>query len=118
MQRSYISIIESIYLFYMFRHFKTTIDFNMSRTSILNFKIFDHLTTNAKGLRVCYFGQVAILVIIALLLIRHIFIIPYKLTHLILTSAALLSFLNLNALVYLLPVFTIEFLLPTSTHKP
>lgn len=118
MLRIFISILESIYLFYMFRFFKTTIDFNMSRKSLTGWKIFKHLTTNEKGLRMCPFGRTAILFFCLFLLSRHIINIPYKMTKSVFIITAILTILNFNALVYLLPVFTIEFLLPISTDKP
>lgn len=116
MQRIYISIIESIYLFYMFRHFKTSVDFNMSRKSCISHKIFDHLVTNQKGLRICPFGRVAILALIAILLLRHFISIPPKYIRAAFIIGAVLSLLNLNAVVYLLPVFAVEFF--NVTHKP
>ena len=117
MQRVYISIIESIYLFYMFRHFTTSVDFNLSRASCISMKMFEHLTTNEKGLRICPFGRTAILFLIALFLLRHIIHIPPKYIKYALAVGAVLSLLNLNAVVYLLPVFLVEFF-PNVIQRP
>ena len=54
--RLLISIIESMYLIYMFNFFKTDIDFNVF-TSPTNYW-FKHLTGNEYGIRICLFGQI------------------------------------------------------------
>ena len=55
----FLSIIESIYLFYMFRHFKTSCDFNyLTQTDIFkDSDWFKHLEGDEYGVRICPFGQ-------------------------------------------------------------
>ena len=53
-----LSVIEAIYLFYMFHCFETTIDFGITPSP--NGYWFTHMTGNEKGLRICPFGRVAI----------------------------------------------------------
>ncbi len=104
----YTSLIESLYLLVMFRHFQTSIDFGISASP--NGYWLQHATNNVKSLRICPFGQVAILPLIALLLGRNFFpsITPY-IIHGALIIAFFLSLMNTNATVYLLPIFLIEY---------
>ena len=103
----YISILESAYLIYMFLFFQTTLDFGIGPTP--NGYWFEHLIGNKKGLRICPFGRVAIFFFIGILIGRHFFNIPYF--NYILLFTFLLSLVNTNATVYLLPVFIIELIL-------
>ena len=102
------SILESAYLGYMFRHCKTTIDFGITPSP--NGYWLQHVIGNKKDLRICPFGRVAILFLISLLIGRHYttYITP-RIIHGSLGIAGVLSFLNTNALVYLLPIFIIEY---------
>ena len=102
------SLIESLYLFYMFRHFQTSIDFGIAASP--NGYWLQHVTGNVKSLRICPFGQVAILPLITLLLARNFLsAITPNIIHGALTIAFFLSLMNTNATVYLLPIFLIEF---------
>ena len=89
----------------MFRYFKTTCDFNyLTQSDIFkNNEWFKHLEGNDYGLRICPFGQIAIFGLIAVLLFR-----PKGLVRCALVIAFVLSLMNLNALVYLIPIFIIE----------
>lgn len=105
-----ISILESIYLFYMFRHFETTISFShplefLNNTNITYLK---HITNESKfpSKHICPFGQNAILYLILYLLSR--FIIGMKFNFLVLIISFILSLANFNAVVYLLPFYFIE----------
>ena len=117
----YISLFESIYLTYMFCFLETSIDFNFSRPFLFphlsKMSCFEHLTSSEKGLRICPFGRVAIFALIALLIVRHFIHIPKWLIYTALGIALLLSFLNMNALVYLIPVLLIEFFYIKNIHK-
>ena len=64
-----ISIIESVYLIFMFLFFKTTMDFNVLRSPTGWW--FEHLVGDHYGLRICPFGRVAIFALIAILIARH-----------------------------------------------
>lgn len=100
------SIIEGVYLVYMFLFFKTSIDFNV--LSSPKGWWFEHLIGNEYGVRICPFGQVAIFALIFLLIIRHYIKIPMKYINTALIISFILSLMNMNALVYLLPIWLYE----------
>ena len=104
-----ISIIESIYLFYMFRIFETSVDFNVFAAPS-NFW-FKHLVGNEKGLRICLFGQIAILPAIGILLLRNFIYIPTLVIKSLIVISMILSLMNFNAVAYLIPVWLIEYYL-------
>jgi hypothetical protein len=105
------SILLSIYLIYMFLFFKTSIDFNIILGNFCNNlflpkgKFFQHLVGNEKGLRICPFGRVAIFALILILIGRHFFKISKKTINIVLFISFILSLMNMNALVYLVPVY-------------
>ena len=90
----------------MFHFFKTGMDFNI--LSSPKGLLLRHLVGDYVGKRICLFGQIAIIPFIVLLIIRNICPIPDMFIHISLGIALLLSMINLNALVYLLPVFFLE----------
>ena len=102
-----VSILESVYLIFMFIFFKTTVDFNVLRSP--GGKWFKHLIGDEYGNRICPFGKVAIFALIFVLLIRHYIKIPQYLINLALIVAFVLSLMNMNAVVYLIPIFLIEY---------
>jgi len=106
MDRIKISIIESLYLVYMFHFFKTSIDFNI--LSSPKGWLFEHLTGDEYGLRICPFGQIAIFALIFVLIARHFYEIPENFIKFALLVSLVLSFLNLNAVVYLVPIWIVE----------
>ena len=106
MDRLNISIIESLYLIFMFHFFKTSIDFNI--LSSPKGWLFEHLIGDEYGLRICLFGKVAIFALIFLLIGRHFYEIPEDFIKFGLLVSLVLSLMNLNAVVYLIPVWIIE----------
>ena len=100
------SIIEVTYLIYMFLFFKTSIDFNI--LSSPKGWLFEHLIGNEYGLRICPFGRIAIFLLIFILIIRHYIKIPLYYINTALIISFLLSLINLNATVYLLPIWIYE----------
>jgi len=102
-----VSILESVYLIFMFIFFKTTVDFNVLRSP--SGKWFKHLIGDEYGNRICPFGKVAIFALIFVLLIRHYIKIPQYFINLALIVAFVLSLMNINAVVYLIPIFLIEY---------
>ena len=105
----FISITESIYLIYMFYFFHTTIDFNLIHHNYFNhIKILKHIQGNEKGLRICLFGRLLLPLFICFLLLRNYdpSINQYWLS--IIITSFILSLLNMNAIVYLLPIWIIE----------
>ena len=101
-----ISITESLYLLYMFLFFKTSVDFNIFDSP--RGKYFEHLIGNEYGLRICLFGQKAIFVLIGILLGRHYINIPQWFINISLGISFVLSLMNMNAVVYMLPVWFYE----------
>ncbi len=100
----YISIVESLYLSYMFHFFKTTVDFNFNESPTSSF--FKHAIGNEYTLRICPFGRYAIILLIFIFLGRNFCYIPFVKTSIII--ALILSFMNMNALVYVFPVAFLE----------
>ena len=103
-----ISILESLYLIFMFLFFKTSIDFNVLRSP--EGWWFEHLVGDEYGARICPFGQVAIFALIFVLILRHYVKIPHWFIYLALGISFVLSLMNMNAVVYLIPVWIIEYL--------
>lgn len=104
-----ISLVESLYLIYTFHFLRTSVDFNIVASP--EHWALKHLVGNEKGLRICLFGRVAIVALIAVLLLRNYVIIPQYAMITILIIAFLLSLMNMNALVYMIPIFLLEFLI-------
>ena len=104
-----ISILESVYLIYMFLFFQTSIDFNILPSA--KSWLFKHLIGDEYGVRICPFGQIAIFGLIFFLIARHYFNIPKSYILYALILSFILSFMNLNAVVYLTPIWIIEFIL-------
>lgn len=100
------SILKSFYLIYMFLFFKTSIDFNVLASP--KGWLFEHLIGDTYGLRICLFGRIAIFALIFILIMRHFINISPLFVKISLFIAVLLSLINLNALVYLMPVILLE----------
>ena len=124
-----ITIAEITYLIYMFYFFKTKVDFNtitpgpelidsffsiieeqrtkLSKSIIENRKIYlNHY--DGERVKICLFGRYVIVLLFIFFIIRHFVTIPNYVTKIVLTITFLLSLINMNALVYLLPMFFIE----------
>ena len=97
-----IHILEALYLIFMFCFFETSVDFNV--LSSPDHRFFKHLIGNEKGNRICPFGNVAIFALVAVILFGS-----GQLIKCSLVIAFVLSLMNLNALVYLIPVFVVEY---------
>ena len=108
-----ISIIESIYIYYMFCCFETDIDFNIFASP--SHYWFKHLVGNEKGLRICLFGQKITPLIIFILIIRNFIIIPKNYFMGFIIFSMIFSLINFNAFAYLLPIFILEILIIFST---
>ena len=105
-----ISIIESIYLIYMFHFLKTSINFNVlpELSLVKDNDYFKHLSDDTCGLRICKFGRIVIFLLIAVLLIRNVYQITKFQMNVILVISFILSLMNLNAVVFLIPFWLIE----------
>ena len=108
MNKLYISGLESIYLFYMFHFFETTTDFNVLASP--KGWWFEHLIGNQKGLRICPFGRIAIFVFIFIIIIRNYIEISQFFMNIVFLITFLLSLMNLNAVVYILPILILEYI--------
>lgn len=93
----------------MFRIFETSIDFNVL-SAPTNYW-FKHLTGNEKGLRICPFGQIVVLPIIVILILRAIISIPTYIINTLIVLSVLISFINLNAFIYLIPIWITEIII-------
>ena len=105
-----LSLIESLYLIYMFHIFKTSIDFNFLPLGVLgrNNEWFKHIIGEEYGLRICPFGRIMIVFLIILIIARNfVTISPFAMKAAFITSFVL-SLLNMNAIVYLAPVWLLE----------
>lgn len=110
-------LLEIVYLLYMFLLFKTSIDFNLYSQGILaKSKLFKHLEQNQYGNRICLFGHIMIILLCAFIILREIYPLPQYLTWIVLIISLLLSLLNLNAVVYLIPFWTIELIIELNTY--
>ena len=109
----HISIIETIYIIFMFHFFKTRTDFNIiPKLSIIKeYSFLNHLSGNEYGLRICLFGRIVIWGFILVLLLRNFYILPKYSQHCIIVLSMILSLLNMNAIVYLTPIWIIEILI-------
>ena len=104
-----LSLVESLYLIYTFHFLRTSVDFNIFSSP--DHWAFKHLVGNEKGLRICSFGRVAIIALIGILLLRNFIVIPKNMMIVILIITFLLSLMNMNAVVYMLPIFLSESLI-------
>ena len=103
-----ISILEAIYLIYMFHYFETSMDFNIFASS--ENWLFKHLIGNETGLRICPFGRIIIIPFLTILILRNLSFIPISkyFMKLLLIITFIMSLMNLNAVVYFIPVWLIE----------
>ena len=114
-----LTIIEIFYLFYMFRIFKTTLSINhpleyIYMDNLSNY--FKHsISTNIYENKICDFGKDAILILIIYLIIR-LFLNLYdmkinrNINYFILVLSLFISFMNLNAVLYILPFILLDIL--------
>ena len=113
-----LSLIEIIYVIYMLRYFKTTLNFSHP----YRFTSFDYLKHPVNILltpqnTICKFGQDGALIIGLLIVLRFIFRplinkkILLKINKYIVIIIFILSLMNFNAVVYLLPFYIYEIFL-------
>ena len=106
-----ISIIEIIYIIYMFIFFKTYITINhpWEYCIVGNLgKFFEHpIRTIKYSNKICQFGKIIIIPLIIYLYLRN-FINLKKFNKYIILISILLSLMNMNAVLYLIPFWLIE----------
>ena len=116
-----ITIIKIFYLYYFFRIFKTKYSFSHPFEFFLLRKInnfneksyFNHIIENTKEpiKRICPFGQQIILVLMTYILIRDLMINKNKIKYIdkiVFYITLILSLLNFNAFIYLIPFWISE----------
>lgn len=109
-----ISIIEALYVIYMFRYFKTTYSFNYLPLQFLDNSLYlkhQKNATNTPESHICLFGHDMAFVIAAFLILRNFIPCLMEYNTCILSLIFICCFLNLNAIAYILPIIVIETLL-------
>lgn len=120
--RILVSVLEAIYIIYMFNYFKTRYSlahpFSYFRSKYLNHPIG---YTKEPRNTICIFGKQvswilgAYLIIKSIILEKNIKVMNMKkfllLNKTIMFIVLITSFMNINALIYLLPIFVIEYYL-------
>ena len=115
-----ISFIEGIYVVYMLCFFKTRYSFEFERPLSILYSIGSKLGISQKNLEhtmtsttipishICPFGHWASWLIAAFLIARNYFKILKKSNGLIILLIAIFSLSNINAVIYLLPIYLLE----------
>ena len=109
--RLIISIIESIYIIYMFKYFKTTYSFNLLPFQFLDYSEYlKHQKYNSQEpvSHICPFGHDMAYVIAGFLVLRNFIPCLMNYNSWIIGLIFLGCFLNLNCVVYFLPILIIE----------
>jgi hypothetical protein len=108
-----VSILESLYLVYMFNFFKTTISFHHPfEIFVTNLNYFKHpINTGLYENKICTFGKHLSYLGSLYLILRNIFPKLKKINKYIVYSSIFLSFImNINSFIYLVPIFITEYL--------
>ena len=106
-----ISIVESIYIVYMFRYFKTNYSFNLIPLKFLdNNEYLRHQKYYSQEAvsHICPFGHDMAFVIAGFLILRNFIPCLMEYNNWVIGLIFLGCFLNLNCVVYILPVLLIE----------
>lgn len=115
-----VTILEIFYLSFMFIYFKTRISINHPLEYVITNKMgnyFEHPISDCEySNKICPFGKMAIKILIIYLILRllviksNYFYFNYlkKLNIFILIVALILSLMNMNALLYLIPFIFLE----------
>lgn len=119
----YISFLEAIYIVYMFNFFKTRYSFEFERPLLFIYELLKKIGIKTKYINhsmnstiipishICPFGHFISWIIGAYLILRCFIPKLNKYNKLVLFLILVGSFLNINALVYLIPFFFIELLI-------
>ena len=107
-----ISLIEALYIVYMFRYFKTTVSMNLIPLRFLDYSsymIHQKKSSNVPVSHICQFGHDMAFVIGGFFILRN--YVPWimKNNSKIIVLILFGCLLNINALVYFLPILLIEF---------
>ena len=125
-----ISILEGLYIIYMFIFFKTCYSLEIGRwqgAPITGFfskkfkinveKLLYHPTEKCEEpeSQICLFGKYASVLIFVFLVMRHFCVGLKKINTYVFIAIFLFSFMNYNALLYLVPIFILEILMGSVT---
>ena len=118
----FITIVEIIYLYYMFQIFRTKYTFHHPFENIVNNNLdnyFNHPIgiENTNQSKICKFGRDGSLILIWYLILRFLLIyfklipkkILIKINNFILFFIFIISWMNLNAVIYFLPFIIFDF---------
>ena len=113
MNNIYISLLESIYIIFMYNFFKTEKSFHHILEIIINTKkgIFYHpINTGLYENKICDFGKLSSFLISIWFLTRHFITESNELNKIFFKILFIISLLmNFNAFIYLIPIFITEF---------
>lgn len=102
----------AIYILYMFQFFKTTICFNHPLEFYLTNNLSNYFNHPIDSIdyetKICDFGKNIIWLLVIYLIYKSYNNVNYKVNTVIILITFILSLLNLNALVYLIPYFSYE----------
>jgi hypothetical protein len=110
-KRLIISIIEAIYVIYMFKYYKTTYSFNLLPLKFLDNSLYlkhQKYATDVPESHICPFGHDMSFVIAAFLILRNFIPCLMEYNICILAIISIGCFMNINAVVYFLPVIITE----------
>ena len=106
----FISILEGIYIFYMFVLFKTSYSINHPFEKDWNISMLKHPISSTYESKICPLGKITGVFLLLWFIFRYKIKNNNRYNILILTVVGVSSLLlNLNALVYLLPILFIEY---------
>ena len=101
-----------IYLIFIFRYFKTTVSFTHPLEFVMMNKssqYFKHsLSYGQYESKICPFGRDAIIALAIFILFKLKFKVLAKISKVVLFMTFIISLLNLNAVIYLIPYFLFE----------
>tara|TARA_Y100001958_G_C21009148_1_gene389946 strand:+ start:326 stop:673 length:348 start_codon:yes stop_codon:yes gene_type:complete len=106
-----ISLFEAFYILYMFLFFKTKYSIHHPLEIYVtgyHHSLLHPINTQNYESKICPFGKNIILLLFIFLIYRSYYIVPKIYSKLVLFVTILLSTMNMNALVYLLPYYIIE----------
>lgn len=109
------SVLEATYIGYMFYFHETSVDFNIIASPKHWF--LHHLTGSETGLRICPLGRVLAVPAILLFVARCGTTVVEPWIRQGVYASMVLSLMNLNAVVYLIPVWMVELVLLPSLCK-
>ena len=110
-KKKLLKIIEIVYLIYMFYFFKTTFSIHHPlESSLTSFSDYlKHPINNGiYESKICQFGKDAMILLITYLIIRCFINFPKLINIMIISITMIVSLLNMNAVLYLLPFVIVE----------